>query len=99
MSMKRTEQAIQEFLDLNFNEAVEDMQRVLTARVACLIQDQNFKSRFINPVPNGNIDFRDSLYDVQPGAYFINDISDIVSEYLADKGILLDVEQEEQTNE
>ncbi len=99
MSMKRTEQKIQEILDSNFNEAVEDMQRLLTARIACLIRDQNFKSRYINPVPNGNIDFRDSLYDVQPGAYFINDISDIVSEYLADKGILLDVEQEEQTNE
>tara|TARA_R100001224_G_C3979463_1_gene135413 strand:+ start:414 stop:707 length:294 start_codon:yes stop_codon:yes gene_type:complete len=97
--MKRTEQKIQEILDSNFNEAVEDMQRLLTARIACLIRDQNFKSRYINPVPNGNIDFRDSLYDVQPGAYFINDISDIVSEYLADKGILLDVEQEEQTNE
>lgn len=99
MSMKRTEQKIQEILDSNFNEAVEDMQRLLTARIACLIRDQNFKSRYINPVPNGNIDFRDSLYDVQPGAYFLNDISDIVSEYLADKGILLDVEQEEQTNE
>ena len=99
MSMKRTEQKIQEILDSNFNEAVEDMQRLLTARIACLIRDQNFKSRYINPVPNGNIDFRDSLYDVQPGAYFLNDISDIVSEYLADKGILLDVEQEEKTNE
>jgi hypothetical protein len=97
--MKRTEQAIQEILDSNFNEAVEDMQRLLTAKIACSIRDQNFKSRYINPVPNGNIDFRDSLYDVQPGAFLINDISDIVSEYLADKGILLDVEQEEQTNE
>ena len=99
MSMKRTEQKIQEILDSNFNEAVEDMQRLLTAKIACLIRDQNFKARFIDTVPNGTIDFRDSLRDVQPEAYFINDISDIVSEYLADKGILLDVEQEEQTNE
>ena len=99
MSMKRTEQKIQEILDSNFNEAVEDMQRLLTAKIACLIRDQNFKARFIDTVPNGTIDFRDSLRDVQPGAFLINDISDIVSEYLADKGILLDVEQEEKTNE
>ena len=100
MSMKRTEKAIQEFLDSNFNEAVEDMQRVLTDRVACSIQAQNFK--YFHATSDRNVDFREPRTYVKPiesGACLINDISDIVSEYLADKGILLDAEQEEQTNE
>ena len=85
VSMKRTEQAIQEFLDLYFNEAIEDIQKKLTERVAVAVSDRNFGS-------NSN------AY-IKYGEFLIDDISDIVSEYLADKGILLDAEQEEQTNE
>ncbi len=85
VSMKRTEQAIQEFLDLYFNEAIEDIQKKLTERVAVAVNYRNF---------GGN-----SNAYIKYGEFLIDDISDIVSEYLADKGILLDVEQEEKTNE
>jgi hypothetical protein len=89
--MKRTEQAIQDLLDLNFNRAIDNLQKTLTNQIAEQVHEDNFQTGAGAP----------RLHVRYGGehACLINDISDIVSEYLADKGILLDVEQEEQTNE
>jgi hypothetical protein len=91
VSMKRTEQAIQDLLDLNFNRAIDNLQKTLTNQIAEQVHEDNFQTGAGAP----------RLHVKYGGEYacLINDISDIVSEYLADKGILLDVEQEEQTNE
>lgn len=91
MSMKRTEQKIQELLDLNFNRAIDNLQKTLTKKIAEQVHEDNFQA--------GDGSLRLHVKYGGEHACLINDISDIVSEYLADKGILLDVEQEEQTNE
>ena len=93
MSMKRTEQAIQEFLDLNFNRAIDNLQKTLTNQIAEQIHEDNFQTTASTYGAGIHVRYGGEH------ACLINDISDIVSEYLADKGILLDVEQEEQTNE
>mgnify|MGYP003120578944 CR=1 FL=1 len=88
MSMRRTEKAIQEILDFNFNKEVDNLQKTLTKKIAKQVHYDNFETAAGLHVKYG-VEY----------ACLVNDISDIVSEYLADKGILLDVEQEEQTNE
>ena len=93
MSMKRTEQAIQDLLDLNFNRAIDNLQKTLTKKIAEQIHYDNFETSASTYGAGLKVAYGADY------ACLINDISDIVSEYLADKGILLDVEQEEQTNE
>ena len=93
MSMRRTEKAIQEILDFNFNKEVDNLQKTLTKKIAKQVHYDNFETSASTYGAGLHV-----KYGVDY-ACLVNDISDIVSEYLADKGILLDVEQEEQTDE